>query len=120
MANNVTRPLLCAVGLMVIAALGTWQLVTGDTMVRQWIRMRSARQHQATLQSVLLDDPDLAKVSCETWGGAGGSLLLSGEVPDRAVFDRIRSAVTMTRPPVTVVYRIRSDREVFFDSTQVR
>jgi len=100
-------------GLRPHAALGAWHLVTHDTLVRQHMRMRAARDHLSTLAPLLASDPAFLHVVCSDYSGAGGALILHGRLADEATFERLRALVASTHPPVTVVYQLQSDTEVF-------
>ena len=115
---KITRPLLCIVGLLIIAALGAWHLITNDTLVRQHIRIRAASDHIPTLTPLLAADPAFSRVTCSTFTGAGGSLILHGQLADEATFERLRALVASTHPPVTIVYELQSGNEPFYTVVQ--
>ena len=113
-----TRPLLCIAGLLVVAALGAWHLVTNDTIVRQHIRMRAASDHLPTLAPLLAADPAFSRVVCTTFTGAGWSLIFHCQLADEATYKRLRTLVASAHPPVTVVYDLQSDGEPFYAVVQ--
>ena len=89
------------------------QVFTGDTFVRQHIRMRAAREHLPTLAPLLAADAAFSKVVCSDFTGSGGSLSLRGDLADRVAFERLREIVASTHPPVTVWYSLQSEKEIF-------
>ena len=48
-----TRAIFCLVGLLLMAALGVWELFANDTFFRQRMRLQQAREHIAKLTPLL-------------------------------------------------------------------
>jgi len=76
---------------------------------RQDIRMHKARGHFPKVASVLESNPSFSRVRYGVFTGVDGSLLIHGQVPDAETFERLRTVVASTRPPVTTVYKVFTD-----------
>ena len=99
-----TRTQICILGLMVIAALGVWQLLAGDTLIHQTRNMQRAREFVPVVRAKL--DAEFRQLRVHEYTDAGGSLLVSGEVATPKDVERVRQIVESTQPPVAVVYQL--------------
>ena len=103
-----TRIGFCLLGLLTVFALGTWQIFTGDTIVRQKTNMDRARLHVSIVREKLDLSKEFRHLRALEFTGAGGSLLIEGIVPTEADVDRVKGIVEQTKPPVDVVYQVRA------------
>jgi len=106
-----TRTRLAVLGLIVIAALGVWQLFTGDTLFRQRRNMKKADEHVPIVRQKLDAIPEFRHLNIAHYTGAGGSLMVYGDVRSEADIQRVKEIVEQTTPPVTVVYQLNATNE---------
>jgi hypothetical protein len=100
---------------LVIAVLGTLELLTGPTLVHQLINMRHARQHLPIVRQALDAHAEFRQIRVIVFTDAGGSLLIQGVLPSKADADRVCEIIDSTKPPVTVKYSfIFTNGEQFF------
>ena|SRR5437879_5006662 len=97
---------LCLLGLFVATGLGVWQLLTGDTLIRQKQNMKRAREHVPLVRQKLDAFQEFRHIRVAEYTAAGGSLFVDGDVKSEADVKRVRDIVEQTVPPVTVVYNV--------------
>jgi hypothetical protein len=103
-----TRTRLALLGLLVIAGLGVWDVFTGNTIFRQERNMKKADEHVPIVRQKLDSVPEFRHLYVARYTGAGGSLIVGGDVDSEADVDRVKEIVARTMPPVTVVYELRA------------
>jgi hypothetical protein len=101
-----TRTWYCLIGLLAIVALGVWQGLTGDTLYHQMRNMERAREFVPVVRAKLDAYPGFKHIRVVEYTAAGGSLLVSGEVPSDAEIQKVRRIVDRTMPPVAVIYHL--------------
>lgn len=98
-------------GLIIIAALGVWQLLTGDTLFRQRRNMNKADEHVPVVRQKLDVLPEFRHLRVAHYTDAGGSLIVYGDVRSEDDVRRVREIVAQTTPPVTVVYQLTATND---------
>jgi hypothetical protein len=101
-----SRMRFAVIGLVIVAALGVWQLLTGDTLFRQRRNMKKADEHVPIVRQKLDAVPDFRHLHVAHYTDAGGSLIVHGEVRSEDDVKRVKEIVAQTTPPVTVVYQL--------------
>jgi hypothetical protein len=84
-----TRTPLAICGLAAVAALGLWQLFTGDTLIRQRRNMTKAEEHAPVVREKLNSTPEFQHLRVSRFTGGGGSLLVDGTLADEADVKRV-------------------------------
>ncbi len=74
---------------------------------RQSQNMKLASQHIAVLKPQLAADRRFAAVDLAVFTGAGGSLIVRGNVATQADADAAKSLVKQSHPPCPVVFDVR-------------
>ena len=98
-------------GLVIIAALGVWQVFTGDTFFRQLRNLRKADEHVPVVRQKLDVLPEFRHLRVARYTGAGGSLIVYGDVRSEDDVKRVKEIVVQTAPPVTVIYQLTLTNE---------
>lgn len=81
-------------------------LFFGDTAVRQARRMKLARTHVPKVTQSLDSYPEFSSVKAGVGTAAGGCLMLVGRVSTQDDFERLKSIVAGTQPPVEVWFNV--------------
>jgi len=89
-----------------IFALTWWVYFPHSPLGKQLANLKLAHAHAPIAEGKLrsLRGPEEVKVGAYT--GLGGSLAVSGEVPDEQTAERVMAEVLATRPPVTVRFEL--------------
>lgn len=114
-ANAKTRVRMCVIGLVMVAGLGVYQLLSGDTLVRQLLNMRRAERCAPAVRHNLAAFPEFRELRVIAYTGAGGSLMVEGLVKSESDMERIRDLAAKTQPTVRVVCQLR-----VFDTNEPR
>lgn len=101
-----TRLRFAVLGLFIIAILGSWQVFTGDTLIRQYQNMKKADLHVPLVRQKLDKIPEFRQLRVARYTGGGGSLIVIGVVSSEADVTRVKEIVKQTSPPVAVVYQL--------------
>jgi len=90
-------------------------LFFGPTAVRQNINLRNAREHIKVLEKATSEYPEFDKVILTWYTGAGGCIIIMGEISSERDAELLVKVIQDTKPPVTVKYYIRiGDTENLF------
>lgn len=73
---------------------------------RQMENMAAARQHIQILRPALQQDSRFTNIVLHPFTGAGGSLLVSGELLSDAALTDLKQVVVTSKPPVEIVYHV--------------
>lgn len=84
----------------------------GDTSVRQHFRLQQAKLHGPVIERAIASDAELSDVKVGKLTGGGGLIGITGSVPSREAFDRLKRAIEQTQPPVGVMYILKVNGEL--------
>ena len=90
----------------VAGAFAIW-VYFGDTYFRQTRRMGIAREYLPVITNAVYSCPQFRDARVGVGTGAGGCFLVYGMVDTEAQLSELESVIAATKPPLTVLYRLK-------------
>jgi hypothetical protein len=95
-----------AAALLIVATIVVISLEVNGFVKRQQAAVEKARQHIPLIQAQTNGDSRFSNIQYAPFTAQNGSLLISGEVPDRQALTALKQVVLGTSPPVPVVWSV--------------